>query len=307
MPPAQGHPLLETVDGRHVITMRQSWVNDYLMCPERARRQWQTPPPRTNNDAAAIGTALHATIEDSIRYLAADHILLSVADHLELLHGHWQTLLDDTNEPIRWVKRQQEGARRYGERMVATFACDVLPSLAPHGVEISFGPLPLIESDDLLVQITGTIDYVDTRLGLVDWKSASRMYEPWEKQRWAIQPTFYQWAWTRIAPSTPNQWTGTPYEGPMENWSYIVFPDNTRTPLQVVPLHRGAQHHDWLRQQLMSIADQIIATAEGHLVGWPLNDQHALCSAKWCPFWDACKGALLWDTDAASGKPATNT
>jgi hypothetical protein len=26
-------------------------------------------------------------------------------------------------------------------------------------------------------------------------------------------------------------------------------------------------------------------------MSWPMNDQHALCSPKWCPFWDGCKGS----------------
>jgi hypothetical protein len=45
------------------VFVRQSWLKDMLLCPERARLAVVQPEFRTQNDSAAIGTAVHAGIE----------------------------------------------------------------------------------------------------------------------------------------------------------------------------------------------------------------------------------------------------
>ena len=48
------------------IFVRQSWLNDVLMCPERARLAMKNPQMRMNSDATMIGTAVHHGIENFI-------------------------------------------------------------------------------------------------------------------------------------------------------------------------------------------------------------------------------------------------
>jgi hypothetical protein len=45
------------------VFVRQSWLKDMLLCPERARLGVVQPEFKTQNDSAAIGTAVHAGIE----------------------------------------------------------------------------------------------------------------------------------------------------------------------------------------------------------------------------------------------------
>ena len=52
---------LDTVNKR--IYVRQSWLNDVLMCPERARLAHKNPHMRMASDATIIGTAVHHAIE----------------------------------------------------------------------------------------------------------------------------------------------------------------------------------------------------------------------------------------------------
>lgn len=54
---------MRIVDGERRIYVRQSWVGDYLICPERARLARVLPSFRTGSDATAIGTGVHAAIE----------------------------------------------------------------------------------------------------------------------------------------------------------------------------------------------------------------------------------------------------
>ena len=48
----------------------------------------------------------------------------------------------------------------------------------------------------------------------------------------------------------------------------------------------SAEHYDWLRTKCTDIARLI----EVGMESWPKNDNHALCSEKWCPAWANCKG-----------------
>ena len=65
----------------------------------------------------------------------------------------------------------------------------------------------------------------------------------------------------------------------------------TKTPEPIADTFdttRTHGHAAWLLEQLRSF----VAMREGMSVDvpWPKNDQHALCSQKWCPAWDTCKG-----------------
>jgi hypothetical protein len=41
------------------------------------------------------------------------------------------------------------------------------------------------------------------------------------------------------------------------------------------------------------------ATQAWGMPDWPMNDQHGLCSSKWCDYWSVCKGAHWNDSDLA--------
>ena len=46
-----------------IVYVRQSWLNDMVICPERARLGIIRPEFRSGSDATIIGTAVHAGIE----------------------------------------------------------------------------------------------------------------------------------------------------------------------------------------------------------------------------------------------------
>ena len=43
--------------------VRQSWLNDFMLCPERSRLAITLPQWRSGSGATAIGTGIHAAIE----------------------------------------------------------------------------------------------------------------------------------------------------------------------------------------------------------------------------------------------------
>lgn len=274
-------------DGRWVHTFRQSWLNTYMDCPERARHEEAGTIERIENDAACVGTAFHAAVEDAIA-LRADDVLLGGDDLVDLWDAHWADL-EDQHE-IAFVKRSRKGAIQYGHRVASRFADHVLEWLDPFATEVAFGPIVLHEDDERVIQLTGTIDYIDRTLGMVDWKTASRAYEAWEKQRWAIQPTVYaEGLATLHAQGLVSPFHGDTYGGPLSDWHYCVFPDRAQSAPQWVRVQRPTQWNPWLVEQLLPIARQL----ESQTAPWVARDQHALCSPKWCPLWATCKGKHL--------------
>jgi hypothetical protein len=113
-----------------------------------------------------------------------------------------------------------------------------------------------------------------------DWKSSSRgPYQPWEYKRWALQPTVYSWALAQA----------DGYSSCKPEFEYVVmFSPTKRAPegVQRFSVERGPEHYEWLKTKCTDIAQLI----EVGLDSWPKNDNHALCSEKWCPAWDNCKG-----------------
>lgn len=289
MPPVQhdnaiSHP---SPDGRVIHRFRQSWLNSYWNCPERARREAFGLVERTENDAASVGTAFHHAAEQSVNYLGNDGIILGIGDVCELFDDEWNKMCDELD--IRWVKRKRLGATAYGRKISARWAEHVLPTLEPFATEVPFGPIVIHEDAERIIQITGSIDYVDQRIGLVDWKSASRAYTEWEYQRWATQPTFYDLGFRHRVAEGLTGFGGAEYHGPSGQWNYCVMPDRPDPMPQWVPVQRGPQWDGWLVEQLLDLSYQL----EADLPSWPKRDQHALCSPKWCPSWGDCKGKFL--------------
>lgn len=263
-----------------VVTASQSWVNSFLKCPERARRELNDDAPRIVTDAMAVGTALHVcpevvmkggTIESAYEQAATTFIELS------------------RQEDFRWVQvKREETALRYIENAISSFAMYVLPELEDVvAVEQSITQeLGRFQIGDVYVilKLAGTPDIVTVSpLGfhVWDWKTANRPYEQWEVDRFYVQPSAYTFL--------VSEWLG---EEPID-FTYCVFskaPD-VRLP-QYVRTLRDAGDWAWLREQIRRIVELWLRTDEGS-VGWPLMDQSWHCSPKWCTSWDTCKGAVM--------------
>lgn len=289
------------------ITIRQSWLNGFMDCPERARRyaaRIDVDPP---NDASGVGTAFHFAVETAINARLAGQSE-QLDDMLQSFHFAFDELCEngEHDQPLRWVKRNYNQAITYGEDMVGRFHADVYPHLDPIATEVGFGPVEIGSHDGWRVSAHGSVDYIDRVLGLVDWKSASRTYKPWEKRRWAIQPTVYLAAGNVLAAlggHTPWDVMGVAFT---DTFHYCVFPDTTKPAdrIQLIEVTRAESQLGWLVEQAVSIGRMIAAL--GFDAPWPMRDQHALCSEKWCPSWAGCKGAHLGDDPVDwSSRPVT--
>lgn len=272
-------------DGRIVHTFRQSTLGELDICAERGRFTMTGEMPSVETDAANLGTAVHAGIEEGLRDLMnGDQPSLSVCQEIAMLE--FSDMIEHPD--FRWVKYHPNGkaARKFITSALDLWFTDVLPDMKPTHVELPFGPLVLHEDEHRVIQVTGTIDVVDAAMGAGDWKTAgdSRKYQggfggkAWEIERWAIQPTVYTWALVKMGI--------LPQRGPWPFTFWAFHMDGDEAGLNKLEVERHRGDHDWLVDKCMSI----VPLVEAEVTPWPRSDNHALCSEKWCPAWSQCKG-----------------
>jgi len=269
---------IESIAGGHEIRVRQSWVNDAIMCNERGRQGIIRPEWSQPNDATILGTAVHAGIAS---------VLMGDADGNAVAH---QTLNELLAEPFMRTK--------YSDEQLHDFVIELMSEwkhgLRPHvdevvGVEQEF-EFVLDEFDDIhlghiRIVGTGTIDLV-TKTSLWDWKTAGRKYNAKEKQSQAIQPTMYS------AASVAMGWLTYPV-----TFNYGVLVRGGKA--QLLPVFRNESHTEWLRDMVRPLV--MTALSLGTDTPWVKNDTHYLCSQTWCSWWSICKGSKLSPNDITPG------
>jgi hypothetical protein len=263
-----------TEDGRRLHRFRQSSLNSLDDCTEKARLIMSGEMPASSSDATAAGTAVHLGIELAVQSIIDDGVVLGLDAISEAAHAELDELIVEPG--FQWVQMKEGAVRSFIDKALVRFYDDVLPTLKPVAAEATFGPLVLHEDSKRVIECTGTIDYIDEE-GLKDWKTAGRPYEPWEKQRWAIQPTVYTLCAAKaqlidMAPEIP--------------FEYVVLIKGGTVGLQRITVTRHEGDWNWLIDKCVTIAELI----EAQIPSWPKQDNTALCSPKFCGAWYRCKG-----------------
>ena len=266
----------------HRIIFRQSWFGDYLICPERARRYIVEPEARQGTDATILGTAMHSYAETRLD-----------GEDIEVAMGAAFNALDNEFAlPHRIVQmRDAEAVYTFLPAVCASWERDILPQVKGGGESERKFSIRLFDWRGWEIWLEGTIDYLEPMINdaLWDWKTAGQEYKKWEKERWAVQPTFYAIAAVELGlRAWPVRW----------KYGVVTKSPVARPKTQVVEFTRNEGHKAWLVRQLTSLLEQhgldlALQDNCGGTLGtaWLMNDQHALCSEKWCPFWSSCKGA----------------
>jgi len=291
---------------------RQSWLADALGCNERGRRSIVDHDQFiSGGDAAAAGTAVHASVEPYLKtgkYLEAVPALAEAfaQDYAE----HGVPTHDDELERLPIEYKSFTGPNElidHAVRCAEAWVRDIAPEVEPGGLtEVPF-QVPLFRRDNGVgVGIRGTVDYappIDSLL--MDWKNKGREMggrNRWKVQRNDIQTTVYCTA--AVKGGLDSAWwehheqTGAMppnYEWPM----LFVFGNAIRGSSvargELVPVMRGHGHQLWLEDKLNRFVD--MAEVFGFERGWPTNETYDLCSEKWCPVWDTCMGQYITDQE----------
>lgn len=255
------------------IVFSQSWLNTFFNCPEQANLEMQGRLPRTESDATAVGSALHHGIEHVLKGGGAE--------------SGWEAATAKLDELVALPEFQfkqlktYDGVRVALERVYWSWLNEVFPQLpGPMAVEMPFD-CQIDAVFDRAIRIKGAIDYVDENATIWDWKTTGswRNWQQWEVDRFKIQPTFYSYG--LMLSTDANQFADERVE-----FTYAVM-NKSKQEHSLFTTTRGPDDWDWLRRQLRTIAKLIVVGLDV----WPLRDQHALCSEKWCTAWSACKGS----------------
>lgn len=262
-------------DGRLRLVASQSWVGTYLSCPEQARLELVGQLPRTETDATAIGTAVHAGIESVLRDGLSHH---QASEHALETYGGLHDL------GINYVQvAKRATAEAHVQRCFDTWYEELYPTLPdPMHVEWPFN-LHLGSDEYAEYWVKGTIDLIDDNWEPWDWKNPGRAYEEWEVHRFKVQPTWYTFAAAQAA--TGDAWSVS------EDWPfhYGIMIKGSTAKLQTITTQRSQVHWHWAVHQLTQIGRMIAADLDR----WPLLDQGWHCSEKWCAAWANCKGRFV--------------
>lgn len=267
------------------IYVRQSWIGDALICPQRSRYALTMPKMRRGSDATAIGTGVHAGIE---RYLTGE--LGTLDEFLETVQATVALELDKDIK-LTGLTDDMDNLRSCVDSMGTGWWENIRP-LVPMGglVEHKFqAPLDVLAPHDHSVWLEGTIDYVGPDGSLWDWKTSSRTYYGKEKQSQSHQATAYITACRKLGL--------IPDDDAPSVFRFGVMVRQATPKTQVITVTRGKDQVHWFRRQVSSIVNT--AVQSWGLNDWPMNDQHGLCSPKWCDYWSVCKGAHWMESDLA--------
>ena len=258
------YPLHRGSDGRWIHTwVRQSSVKTSDMCLERLRSDMFGLVPDFTGDAAALGTACHAVVEDALnaRIGGKDETFEGMCHAFD----HYWDEIEPTVE--RWYKYNRDNVRAIGYSRLEMRNNEVYPQVTPVAVEQNFNKI-FHEDSERVIYLRGTIDLVEADC-IWDWKFPSRDYgrHAWEYRRWDVQSIAYCWA------------------SEIQNFKFgVVHPDG----VSYIELERDASHTEWLRQKVLALCQFVEKVPQGP---WPLGDNGWWCSEKWCSNWARCKGA----------------
>lgn len=270
------------IDGNRIY-VRQSWLGDALMCPERARLSALHPETRKENDSAMMGTACHAGIEAVLRGECepsdiAEYSVNAFREAEYHLASSGKSINITNTDPGKW--------NSHIASMADAWVKDIMPHV-PEGGESEFKFSTKVgaianELFEYELWYEGTMDYFH-RDGIWDWKTAARKYYEAEKQTQNIQSSIYAESAYRL----------DLIDYPVD-FNFGVMIRNASSTGQIVRIKRREEHGQWIINQTKAIVTSIL-TMQKYLPSerWLVNDQHFLCSDRWCPVWSMCKGSYL--------------
>ena len=175
------------------------------------------------------------------------------------------------------------------------WARDIYPKVPQGGSsEVKFSVPTGSYVNDYELWFEGTMDYLHED-GIWDWKTAARKYSLSEKQSQDVQSSIYTFAGTKL--------------GVLNDCSSFNFGVMIRVRDaygQIITVNRTKAHTDFVIKQAMSAVAYGFAMTNGTGIPtdnrWLINDQHYLCSERWCPWWSVCKGAHISGLDNETGE-----
>lgn len=268
-----------------IVWVRQSWLNTLTICPERARYDITLPSWRRGSDATAIGTGMHTAIEGYLNglydefddfYAVAESAVYKELSKPNVVRGG----VDEDKIPA------------FVNSMSTAFLNDIAPSVTKGGLtEHNFHVVTDWMVGPYRLGFSGTIDYIAPDGTIWDWKTAARTYSASEKQKQSIQASVYCHAVNEL---NKRGQIDIDLSSPMD-FKYGVMVRQEKPRGQIVHITRSDGQIEWMMHQVTASVSSVLNSSTNS--AWIRNDQHNLCSAKWCDYWSICKGAYIAEGD----------
>lgn len=262
-------------DAEGRLWFRQSWLKEFVDCPERARRKAvEKDRPRSTSDAALIGTGVHTAIQSVLEGKIAPTEIVDATNDAVI------NLL--ATEEVNFAKFQAQDLPGHAARCAQVFVDEILPEVPLGGrCEHQFSTI-VDEVDGIEIGLTGTVDYIGPDGdGLWDWKTASKRYSQSQYQKSSLQASTYATALSlqRIV------------QLPVEFKFGVMVRGDKKASAQIVTIQRQEEHRAWMLKRLRDIARFVIRYGTDE--PWPTNEESFLCSKTWCEFYATCRGAYI--------------
>lgn len=278
------------------ITLHQSDIKSH--CLEQMRLNMVAEGPRMETDAATVGTCLHHLIDRELTVAGfeseSDAVAWAAAEYVNMLESYQeagafysQSTFDTHDKALKSLSWLVKSWYHCPERTELVYSGDI-DFKSEWSFDLKFMDVEVKKhgkkAEVIPVYLAGQADLVAGDR-VYDWKTAGSEYKQWEYQRWGRQPDVYTWAASEAGLIQPDR------EG-MYYFDFKVFVRRQEIRLpDTITVKRGPNHWDWLYVMVARLVNMWYNL--GTDVGWPLDDQHVLCSPKWCEFWSGCKGALI--------------
>lgn len=268
-----------------IVWVRQSWLNTLTICPERARYDITLPSWRRGSDATAIGTGMHTAIE---KFLNGEY-----SEFDDFNKTAQEAVAEELAKPnVTRGGVDEEKIPALVESMSTAFIEQIAPSVPLGGLtEHNFHVVSDWMIGEYKLGFSGTIDYIAPDGTIWDWKTAARSYSAGEKQKQSLQASVYTYAVQELY----KQGHIAIEMSTLTDFKYGVMVRQEKPRGQIVHITRSAGQIEWMMHQVSASVSSVLQ--RGTDSAWIRNDQHNLCSAKWCDYWSICKGAYISQDD----------
>jgi hypothetical protein len=269
-----------------------------IRCAERGRLD-AFFPVREEGDAAFAGTSAHAAFEAYLGgHINVDAIEEFARDFARQGAVNGVTQDDGTVLPITYKSFSGADEMIYHAGNCARgWVQDILPVLQSRGEflgdqEVKF-EFEAFEHRGWTVIFQGTVDHVPHYGNVLwDWKTSGSDYKQKDKQMFAVQPSVY-------GAAAVNGCFGREFALPIDFYYGVCIRLATKARGQIVHVRRTQGHIDWLYRKARTFVNLFMDVGPDN--EWPTDEEHFLCSQKWCPWYEQCRGAHLAREDDTFG------
>jgi len=237
-----------------------SSISKYVLCARNWRFKYLDQIPAPKSTSLLFGGAFHETIE----YHVANQ-----GNIIETWATNWEIALAESDGQIDWQDETPESLCNLGTRMLTHK--DILPvinSLRPLEIEKRVE----LQVPGVPIPVVGFIDMIESDGVTCDFKTSSRSWSQ-SKAQDELQPIFYLAALNQLG--IEHCW----------KFRHYVF-TKTKTPkIEIWETQRSPREALWLFELIKDVWDAIQKDI------FPTTGVGSfLCSAKYCEYWDICRG-----------------